>query len=135
MKDRLGVLSRYAITLGVCILLCLLLLLFFGFLSLSDIGLRYKALSDAFFAVGVVTVMSGVLSYIERLGVFDALSYSLFRLFRGLTFDGGGFNESFYDYKIRRAKKRRGKRYGAELVLGAGFTVLASLFALLFYTV
>ena len=94
-----------------------------------------SALCDACFVPGAFLTGIGLLVLIANDGFFDILSYgahSLLVLFSALR--GPEKHEKYYDYKMRRAERRRNP---SRIILWAGliFLAAATVFMIIYYRI
>ncbi len=84
-----------------------------------------RCLCDAFFVSGVMLTGVGGLRFFRNKGAFDIAGYGVSSVFH-LVFPAAGHErEDFYDYRQRKAEKRKGA--GPLLFTGAAFLVLSFL--------
>lgn len=89
-----------------------------------------QALSDGFFAVGIVLVGFGALMWVSTTGVLDIITYgfkSLIYLFTPFQKERG--TGGFYEYKLEKKAKRKAVPF-ESLWIGLGMLVLSFIFML-----
>ena len=119
-------LLRYAVSLGIALVITFLVLLAMGGLASGITAQeRVKCFSNAFFTVGSLMFGFSVLLWAAGEGAFDLLTYSITLLFRLKTVYE---RETYSEYRERK----RGKRTNFYLVLmipGAILLLVAVFFA------
>ena len=99
-----------------------------------DVSVVY-ALADGFFVIGFLNFSFGVLIRISTTGFFDIFSYNAkailnFFIPRFVQKDEGGY----YEYKARKAEKRKSGSIMRELIwIGLGLLLIALVFNILVY--
>lgn len=94
---------------------------------------RYLNLADAFTIPGVIMLMAGVLVWVSTTGNFDMLTYGLLRAKEAFIPSPTAKDEKFYDYKMRKEKKRI-KGYSFLFISGGIYMIPAIIFNILYYT-
>ena len=92
-----------------------------------------QALSDGFFAVGIVLVGFGALMWVSTTGVLDIITYgfkSLIYLFTPFQKERG--TGGFYEYKLEMEEKR-GKAKPHIFLVGVAFILISLVFLFLYY--
>ena len=108
------------------------MLISLGFSFTNDLIDIYSNLAAAFTVPGLLAVLIGALVWVSTTGVFDALTFGVGILFKGLLpFKKGERFERFYDYKARKDEKRL-TGYGFIVISGAIFLVIGIIFTALF---
>ena len=95
-------------------------------------AVRFLNLADAFTIPGVIMLMVGVLVWISSTGSFDMFSYAFSRAKQSLIPSIGYKDEKFYDYKMRKEKKRI-KGYSFLFISGGIYMIPAIIFNILYY--
>lgn len=95
-----------------------------------DKAQKYLNLADAFTIPSVVMLMLGVLVWISTTGSFDALGYAFNRA-KEAFIPTIYKHEQFYDYKVRKDKKRK-KGYGFMFISGGIYIIPAIIFNILY---
>lgn len=98
--------------------------------STLDNAQKYLNLADAFTIPSVVMLMLGVLVWISTTGSFDALGYG-FKRAKEAFIPSAYKHEQFYDYKVRKDKKRI-KGYGFMFISGGIYLIPAIIFNILY---
>lgn len=136
MRNYRGIITKYAVTVGVAGLMTLFILWLRDYSSAVELVDKYHILSDAFTVPGILLVMFGALVWVSSDGFFDGLGYS-FVFLKNMLIPGAalrGKRETFYDYKKRKSEKRPGG-YGFLFFVGIAFTAVAVVFVILYSTV
>ncbi len=96
----------------------------------------YRCLADSLFLPGASFLGIGLLVKIAAEGLFDGVSYLLKYAFYSLI-PGGRLKkeDSYYDYKQKKAEKRKTLKSNCILIIGLLFTLLSILFTFLFNAV
>lgn len=126
-------LKGYAIRIGVAAFLSAALVVYqMGELPENAAG-RVRVFSDAFFIVGMLYSCIGALIWVSTTGFFDIFSYAFRKgahaLIPGRITDTVG---GFYEYKLEKQEKRKGKnsqsggRSGKASTLLVGMLLLAA---------
>ena len=131
-KDRRGLM--WLATLGIALLMAAGVLASRGGFDQPDGTAMMAALCDACFVPGVFLTSIGILVLVANEGLFDMLSYgahSLLVLFSALRKPEN--HESYYDYKMRRAERRRNP---SRIILWVGliFMAAAAVFLVIYYS-
>ena len=92
---------------------------------------KYRILADSFTIPSVVILMVGVLIWVAGEGTFDMLSYGLNRGINSIIPLRQQTDENFYDYKMRKNKKRI-KGYSFLFISGGIYFVPALVFNILY---
>ena len=90
------------------------------------------SLSDGFFITGVLLASLGCLTWISNTGFFDMLFYGMRGLMSLVPFKAPKKHQAFYDYKMKRAEKRK-KPLNSMLLVGGACLLIAVVFTLLYY--
>lgn len=106
-----------------------------GLFKLTDLAQIYLVLSNAFFIPGCVLVCFGLLTWVNKEGTFDIISYGLksMRRIRRNFRDSDDIPKTYYDYK-EKVKRKRNAAWHMSLV-GIVYIVVGILFDYLFNTV
>lgn len=126
-------LLKYGISIGVCLLLAVVYLIFADFLN-EELTLKdqLRILCDAFTLPGMLCVFGGVLVWLGNEGTFDGIGYVLSYAFHALLPGSLNKRESYKEYLERKSGKRT-TGYGFIFVVGLVCMVLAFLFLALFH--
>lgn len=94
----------------------------------------FRGASDGCFVSAAVLLSSAALVGITRLGTFDILAYSFYRLFESFRAGDVKKYDTYYDYRNAKAESRHHSRpsYLPFLIIGAIALVLALIFTLIF---
>ena len=112
------------------ILCFIFLLLLFGF-NVQAPQSKYRVLSDAALMPGVFLIAAGVLSHIERSGIFDIFGYTFSRM--RLVFSPFRYaNETYWEFKEKRRRKRHAVSF-EPFIIGSLFLLISTVFTILFY--
>jgi hypothetical protein len=135
MNDNLKpVIRKYLFTILPAIAASALILLINNFGAAEGLQERYRLLANAFTTPGIILIMMGILVLVSREGTFDMLGYGVTKAFYRFSQRSDRAFESFYDYKQRQIKKERGSILHL-FVVGAVFTLVATVFTVLYHTV
>ena len=133
MQERTtkGVLIKYIITAAAGLAVAVVYSLIKGLFSAEDIVSAFRILSDAFTLPGILLLCFGLLTFINKEGMFDGLAYSfksMRRVRRNFRADDKT-PKTYYDYK----QSVKSKRHVAWhlLFVGAGYLLLAIVFIVL----
>ncbi len=96
--------------------------------------IKYLNLADAFSIPAVVMIMAGLLVWVTSQGGFDMISYGILRAKDSLIPGSRHSGEQFYDYKMRKEKKRI-KGYSFMFISGGIYLIPAIIFNILYYNV
>lgn len=108
--------------------------------NLDDVTISLThALSDGFFVVGFLNLGFGLLFWVSSTGFFDIFGYSAkailnFFIPRSMLERMGGSTKSgdFYEYKVKKAEKRKNSLTLTELLwVGGGMILISLIFMLL----
>ncbi len=104
-----------------------------GYSAADEASVRYLNLADSFTIPAVIMVMVGILVWISTQGFFDMINYGISRgiasiIPRQVT------DETFYDYKSRKDKKRL-KGYSFLFISGGIYFIPAIVFNILYYCI
>ncbi len=130
MKTR----KKYLIASAIAALICVFMLYLYDIGNAQGLAQIYKILADSFTLPGILFLALGSLVWVESTGAIDGIAYALGRAGRMLIPFSKKNNETFYDYKTRKAENRSGG-YGFLLIVGAAFLAISVIFIVLFYTV
>ena len=100
------IIMRYAITLGVGAGFVFLTLWLNDYSLLTENVDKYRLLTDAFSIPGIIFIMVGCLVFISTDGFFDMITFGLSRAKSMLIPLSKKSDETYYDYKQRKAKNR-----------------------------
>ena len=112
----------------------------FTFMWLNDYSLvteqieKYRLLTDAFSIPGVIFIMVGCLVFVSTDGFFDMITFGLSKAKNMLIPFSKKSDETFYDYKQRKAKNRL-TGYSFLFFTGLVFLMVAGIFLILFFRV
>ena len=112
----------------------------FTFMWLNDYSLvteqieKYRLLTDAFSIPGVIFIMVGCLVFVSTDGFFDMITFGLGKAKSMLIPFSKKSDETFYDYKQRKAKNRL-TGYSFLFFTGLAFLMVAGIFLILFFRV
>lgn len=122
-------LLRYAISLGLALVVTFLVLLAMGGLS-SEITTqeRVKIISNAFFTVGILVFGFSVLLWASGEGAFDLLTYSITLLLRVKTVYE---RETYSEYRERKRGTRT--RFYLVLMIPGAILLLVAVFFAVYY--
>ena len=126
------IIMRYAITLGVGAGFVFLTLWLNDYSLLTESIDKYRLLTDAFSIPGIVFIMVGCLVFVSTDGFFDMITFGLSRAKSMLIPFSKKSDESYYDYKQRKAKNRL-SGYSFLFFCGLVYLVIASIFMILFF--
>ena len=124
--------KKYVASFGILGAATCLILLLREFSSADPAATKYLNLADAFTIPGVIILMVGVLIWVSTLGNFDMLTYGLSRAKNTFIPSPKAKDERFYDYKMRKEKKRI-KGYSFLFVSGGVYMIPAIIFNILYY--
>ena len=131
-ENKLKLVWKYLICFGVMGVFTVGMLISFGFSFTNDLIDIYRDLADAFTVPGLLAVLIGALVWVPTTGFFDALTFGVGILFKGLLpFKKGERFERFYDYKARKDEKRF-TGYGFIVISGAVYLAIGIVFTALF---
>lgn len=126
--------KKYLISAVVAGVLCFLMLYMHDIKSAVNATQIFKILADGFTLPGVLFLGVGALVWVASTGALDGIAYSLGRAGRMLIPFSKKTDETFYDYKTRKAESRTGG-YGFILVTGAVCLAISVVFIVLYYLV
>ena len=95
-----------------------------------DLMQKYLNLADAFTIPAVIMLMIGILVWISTTGTFDMLGYGLKKA-KDAFVPSPYTHEQFYDYKMRKNKKRT-TGYGFMLISGGIYLIPGVVFNILY---
>ncbi len=98
--------------------------------STQDVAQRYLNIADAFTIPSVLMLMIGLLLWVSSSGGFDMLGYGLKRA-KDAFIPSKYTHEQYYDYKMRKNKKRV-KGYSFMFISGGIYFVPAIIFNILY---
>ena len=131
MNEKIGVLIKKYVIAFAAMGVCTAAVLLSRKQSVSfDGAQKYIHLADAFTIPAVIMLMLGVLVWISTTGSFDMLGYGLKRG-KEAFFPSSYTHEQFYDYKVRKSKKRM-KGYSFMFISGGIYFVPAVIFNILY---
>ena len=90
---------------------------------------------DAFFVTGILYLCVGGIIWASKMGTFDGFGYSFSLWKQRYTNNKRDWRneESFYDYKERKAEKKKGRQVNHVLIVGAVFVMIAAILLLVFH--
>lgn len=104
-----------------------------GYSAADEASVRFLNLADSFTIPAVVMVMVGILVWVSTQGFFDMINYGISRGMSSLI-PRQTKDETFYDYKTRKEKKRL-KGYSFLFISGGIYFIPAIVFNILYYLV
>lgn len=99
--------------------------------SSLELAEKYLNFADAFTIPAVVMLMLGLLVWVSTTGSFDMLGYGLKRAKDAFIPSASYTHEQFYDYKMRKNKKRI-KGYSFMFISGGIYLIPGVVFNVLF---
>lgn len=115
--------KKYLITLLVEALAVVLILWSKDIFAQTALKSIFHILSDAFFAIGTVTVCAGLLVFSANGGTFDILTYGMSSFVDLFRTQSKKKYATFYDYRVSREEKKL--PFGFLLICGLIFLVIA----------
>lgn len=115
--------KKYLITLLVGVVAAGLILWSKDIFAQTELKVIFHILSDAFFAVSVVIICSGLLVLSSNGGTFDMIVYGMSSFFDLFRVQSKKKYETFYDYRESRAEKKL--PFGFLLICGLFFLAIA----------
>lgn len=128
MKKQL---IRYSVTVGIGAAMVALFLYLQEFNNAATSEIRLRMLADAFTIPGVILMLLAGLIWVASDGFFDGLTYSVRWLASLIPFTKIK-DEKYYDYKVRKSKKRA-QGYSFIFYTGLGYFLIAVVLIVLFY--
>ena len=128
----LSYIKKYAISFTILGISTWFILALREFSSSDAAAVKYLNLADSFTIPAVIILMVGVLVWISTTGSFDMFSYGLSRAKESFVPSVRYKDEKFYDYKMRKEKKRI-KGYSFLFVSGGIYMIPAIIFNILYY--
>lgn len=122
--------KKYLITLLIESFLVLCIIWAKDIFAQTELVSVFHVLADAFFAVGVVVSLSGLLVFSSNEGTFDMIIYgvnSFFDMFRSKSLKK---YETFYDYRESKSDKKI--RFGFLIICGLLFVAISFLMYFLY---
>ena len=106
-----------------------------GITRADSITVKFRILSDAFLAAGLILTLSGAFVWIVGQGTFSGLGYAFSRLFVALHDKRyrDEHKETYLEYGERKAAKKSPCLF--LIITGAAYLVPAIAFTILFYVV
>lgn len=87
---------------------------------------RILAIGNGFSVIALLYISFGLLVWISTTGVLDIFSFALQKGAHFLIpFSTREANGKFYEFKVEKAKKRKGKGQYMTLLVGLGFLIIA----------
>lgn len=128
----LSYIKKYAISFAILGISTWFILALREFSASDAAAVKYLNLADSFTIPAVIILMVGVLVWISTTGSFDMFSYGLSRAKESFVPSVRYKDEKFYDYKMRKEKKRI-KGYSFLFVSGGIYMIPAIIFNILYY--
>ena len=125
---------QYVITIAVCSLITFIVLALRGIFNSPEPKQVAHYLTDAFFAVGIITTMVGLLIFVSNGGVFDMLVYGVYR-FITILFKKDHRNvkyNTFYDYRVAKAERPKAS-FLFLIIVGLIFVGISMIFLIQWY--
>lgn len=127
-SDKLGKLIRYAIAIGIAVVITVVVLavreVFSSEMTKAELLLNF---TDAFFIAGVVVLCSGALAWSGRQGTFDGIGYWGSQFIQRWTNNRKDWhsNESFSEYKDRKHNPDKQRSIAYLGIVGGVFLVVS----------
>ena len=134
MKSYKKTLIKYSVTTAAASAVAVLSLYLGGYSTDISAVEKYKMLCNAFTIPAILLIMLGCLVAISTSGFFDMLSYAFSRAAHAFIPGGRKADETFADYKEKKAEARF-SGYSFLIVVGLAFLIVAIVFMILFYRV
>lgn len=132
-EKLLSYIKKYGITLSILGASSLLILFLREYSAADEAAKRFLNLADAFTIPGVIMLMVGIMAWVSTTGTFDIFTYAFSRA-KNSFFPSPNFkDERFYDFKVKREKKRI-KGYSFLFISGGIYMIPAVVFNILYYT-
>ena len=125
-------LTKYSVTIAVCMLIALGVLSLLGFWSRTSLAFALADLADAFMIAGLLPLLIGGLVWASSEGAFDGLGY-VGRSITALIFPSvkAYKHVTYYDYVMaKRGKRPHG--FSFLFFVGLGYFAIGLVFYLLF---
>lgn len=126
------IIMRYVITLGVGAGFVFLTLWLNDYSLITETVDKYRLLTDAFSIPGIIFIMVGCLVFVSTDGFFDMITFGLAKAKSMLIPFSKKSDETFYDYKQRKAKNRL-SGYSFLFFSGLAYLIVAGIFMILFF--
>ena len=129
-----NIIIKYAVTIGIGAGLSFLCLWLNDYSQVTELVEKYRLLTDAFSIPGIIFIMVGCLVFVSTDGFFDMITFGLSKAKSMLIPFSKKSDETYYDYKQRKAKNRL-TGYSFLFFTGLAFLLVAIVFLILFFRV